>query len=56
MLKEEKNTQHTHTDAPLRVGKDLVEERLLVLLARDLELLLDKARPVLVAAELHRVP
>lgn len=42
--------------APLCVRKYFVEESLLVLLARNLKLLLDEARPVLVPAELHRVP
>ena len=44
-----------HTYIPLRVRKYLFEERLFVLVARNLELLLDKARTVLVPAELHRV-
>lgn len=51
-----RNGTHTHvTDSPLRVGKNFFEKRLLVFLAGNLKLLLDEARPVLVAAELDRV-
>lgn len=44
------------SNKPLSMGKDFREERRLILLTGNLELLLDKARTMLIATELHRVP